>query len=57
MRGDIAESYTIDASRIEFKIRPGVMWRGNEKIGMEPRELTAHDIAFTHNYFYEGKDT
>ena len=55
LRGDLAESYTIDADRIEFKIRSGVMWRGNEKIGMEPRELTAHDIAFTHNYFYKGK--
>ena len=55
LRGDLAESYTIDADRIEFKIRPGVMWRGNEKISMEPRELTAHDIAFTHNYFFNGK--
>ncbi len=55
LRGDLAESYTIDESKIVFKMRDDVMWRGNEKIGMEPRKLTAHDVAFTHNYFFNGK--
>jgi len=49
--GDLAESYTIDAEKIEYKLREGVMWQGNDNIGMAPRELTAEDVAFSQNYY------
>ena len=46
-KGEIAESWEVKPAplRIEFKIRPGVMWMAKEGI-MESREVVAEDIAF-----------
>ena len=38
-----------DGMHLTFKLRHGVMWTGNTKIGMAPRELTADDAAFSGN--------
>ena len=46
----LAESWEVYADHITFHIRPGVMWTGNENIGMEPREFTAEDAVFAMNY-------
>jgi len=53
--GRLAESWEItsDPLGIIFHIRPGVMWAGNEKIGMEPREVTATDVAY---HFQRARD-
>jgi len=37
-----------------FDIRQGVMWTGNAHIGMEPRELTAEDVAFCWNNWWQS---
>ena len=46
-RGQLAESWEItsDPPGIIFHIRPGVMWTGNEHIGMQPREFVAADAV------------
>ncbi len=55
LAGDLVESWTLTAEKIEYKLREGIMWQGNENIGMAKRELTAEDVAFTQNYFMNGK--
>ena len=49
--GEIAESWEVtnDPLGVLFQIRPGNMWTGNERIGMEPREVTAYDVAYALN--------
>jgi len=48
LSGQLAESWEItsDPLGVEFKIRQGVMWAGNDHIGMESREFTADDAVF-----------
>jgi len=47
LTGDLAESWEVqpDGSQYIFHIRKGVMWTGNQKIGMASRELTGEDVA------------
>ncbi|GAI96021.1 unnamed protein product, partial [marine sediment metagenome] len=48
--GSVAESWEwAGPLTLVFHIRQGVMWTGNAHIGMEPRELTAHDVEFSIN--------
>ena len=51
--GDLAESWEITADKFTFHLREGAMWLGNERIGMEPREMTADDVAFHYNRVVE----
>ncbi len=46
--GQLAESWevTTDPLGVIYHIRKGVMFTGNPKIGMEPREVTADDVAY-----------
>lgn len=55
--GSLAESWevTTEPLGLTFHIREGVMWTGNPRIGMEPREFTAHDAAFVLNRYTTGK--
>jgi len=45
--GSLAESWEVspNGQSFTFHVRHGVMWTGNQKIGMAPRELTADDIV------------
>ena len=52
LTGWLAESWEVTPDRIVFQIRKGIMWTGNANIGMEPRELTAKDVAFSLNRYY-----
>jgi len=56
-RGSIAESWEItpDRDKLIFHIRPGIMWAayGLEHV-MEPRELTAEDVAWSLNRSIDG---
>jgi len=50
LTGEVAESWEWrDDHTLVFKIRDGVRWTGNKKIGMEPRQITAEDCAFSLN--------
>ena len=50
-KGLLATSWEMspDAMHLTFHLRHGVMWTGNTKIGMAPREFTATDAAFSGN--------
>jgi len=54
--GVLAESWELTSNPlgVKFKIRKGMMWTGNDRIGMKPREYTAHDAAFFLNRFQES---
>ena len=47
--GLLATSWEINASPLTFTyhLRPGVMFTGNQKIGMAPREMTSADVLFS----------
>ena len=47
LKGQLAESWEITPDKMVFYLKPGTMWAGNPRIGMEPRELTAEDIAWS----------
>jgi len=49
--GGVATSWEITGNpvTITFHIRKGIMWAGNSVIGMQPRELTADDVAWSLN--------
>ncbi len=49
LRGLLAESWEVTTNPLGviFHLRPGIMWTGNEHIGMEPRELVASDVVFS----------
>ena len=51
--GQLAESWelTTNPLGVKFKIRKGVKWVGNDRIGMKPRDYTAHDAAAFLNRF------
>jgi peptide/nickel transport system substrate-binding protein len=51
IRGNLIESWEVDFQKIVWHIRKGVMFTGNKKIGMKPREYTAEDCAFSLNYY------
>jgi len=51
VRGNLIEKWEVTSEHIIWHIRPGVMFTGNEKIGMKPREYTAEDTAFSLNYY------
>jgi len=54
LKGMLAESWEVSPDRIVFHIRKGVNWTGNANIGMGPRELTAEDVAFSLNRYYDS---
>lgn len=51
--GNVCESYDLspDGKLATFHVRPGVMWQGNDSIGMKPREVTANDVAYMINRY------
>ncbi len=56
LSGQLAESWEITSNPlgVKFHLRKGVMWTGNAKIGMKPRELTATDAAYSFNRFQKS---
>jgi peptide/nickel transport system substrate-binding protein len=48
LEGQLCERWevTTDPIGVVFYIRPGVMWTGNDNIGMAPREFVADDAVF-----------
>ncbi len=52
----LAESWEItsDPLGVKFKIRQGVNWTGNDRIGMKSREYTAYDAEAFLNRFQES---
>ena len=55
LAGQLAESWEASPDKIVFHIRKGVTWTGNANIGMEPRELTAEDVTFSLNRYYNSE--
>ena len=53
LTGAVCESYEMSADGMlaTFHVRPGVMWQGNDNIGMAPREVTAEDVAYWLNTY------
>jgi peptide/nickel transport system substrate-binding protein len=50
--GCLAESWEIQTSpslTFTFHLRHGVMWTGNQNIGMAPREFNADDVIYSEN--------
>jgi len=54
LSGDLAETWEVTAEALTFHLRHGIMWSGNTRIGMEPRELTADDVVFSLNRLAES---
>jgi peptide/nickel transport system substrate-binding protein len=55
LTGQLAETWEQpDALTLIFHIRHGVMWAGNAKIGMAPREFTAKDAEFSLNRYWQS---
>ena len=52
--GDLAESWEVKESGLTFYLRKGVMYTGNDRIGMPKREVTADDMVFGLNHILEG---
>jgi len=54
-KGTLAESWEVTADKLTFHIRPGVIWAayGKEDV-MEPRELTAEDVAWSLNRYFDS---
>jgi len=55
--GDLAESWEVTPNKLTFHLKTGAdaaWWAGNDNIGMAAREVTAHDIVFTHNRWKDG---
>jgi len=46
-KGALIEDWEVSADEIVLYLRPGVMFAGNEHIGMEPREITADDFVWS----------
>jgi peptide/nickel transport system substrate-binding protein len=47
MDGGVAESFELYGDKQVFHLRKGVMYTGNERIGMKPREITAYDYEYS----------
>ncbi|MBN1685754.1 MAG: hypothetical protein JW852_03820, partial [Spirochaetales bacterium] len=47
MDGGLAESFELRADKQIFHLRKGIMFTGNERIGMAPREITAYDCEYS----------
>jgi len=45
--GGLAESFELRADKQVFYLRKGIMYTGNERIGMAPREITAYDAEYS----------
>jgi peptide/nickel transport system substrate-binding protein len=55
LTGELAASYEQpDPLTLIFHMRQGVMWTGNNNIGMAPREFTANDAAFELNRYWKS---
>ena len=55
LTGQLAETWEqTDPLTLTFHIRHGVMWAGNAKIGMTPREFTAKDAEFSLNRYWQS---
>jgi peptide/nickel transport system substrate-binding protein len=52
--GDLAESWEVKESGLTFYLRKGVMYTGNDRIGMAKREVTAEDCVFGLKHILEG---
>ena len=52
--GDLAESWEVSEKGVVFKLRKGVMYTGNDRIGMKAREVTAEDIVAGMNHVLAG---
>jgi peptide/nickel transport system substrate-binding protein len=47
MDGGLAESFELFGDKQVLYLRKGVMWTGNDRIGMAPREFTAYDAEYS----------
>lgn len=49
LTGGLAQSWELSTNPLSLTvtIKKGIMWTGNAKIGMQPREVTAADCAFS----------
>ena len=54
LKGDLAESWEVKESGLTFYLKKGVMYTGNDRIGMPARELTAEDCAYGLKHILEG---
>jgi peptide/nickel transport system substrate-binding protein len=54
LRGDLAESWEVSETGLTFYLKKGVMYTGNDRIGMPKRELTADDVVFGLNHVLAG---
>lgn len=54
LRGDLAESWEVNADGLSFVLKKGIMYTGNDHIGMEPREVTAQDMVAGMKYILTG---
>jgi peptide/nickel transport system substrate-binding protein len=46
-KGDLAETFEIQLDKAVFHLRKGVMFAGNDRIGMKPREITSEDVVMS----------
>jgi peptide/nickel transport system substrate-binding protein len=54
LKGDLAESWEVSAEGLTFHLRKGVMYTGNDRIGMAKREFVAEDAVYGLNHILEG---
>jgi peptide/nickel transport system substrate-binding protein len=54
LKGDLAERWEVKESGLTFYLRKGVMYTGNDRIGMAKRELTADDAVYGLKHILEG---
>ena len=52
--GDLAESWEVSEEGLVFHLREGCMYTGNDRIGMEAREVTAEDVVIGLEHIMEG---
>jgi ABC-type transport system substrate-binding protein len=52
--GDLAERWEVKETGLTFYLRKGVMYTGNDRIGMPKREVTAEDCVFGLKHILEG---
>ncbi|MBN1687153.1 MAG: ABC transporter substrate-binding protein [Spirochaetales bacterium] len=54
LRGYLAESWELSQDKFVFHIRPGIMWQGNDTIGMKPREFVAQDAVTSLKHYWDS---
>jgi peptide/nickel transport system substrate-binding protein len=53
VKGNLIESWDLSVDKAVLHVRPGIYWAADNVDWMENRELTAEDIAFDINHFWE----